>query len=113
MACELYDGTLYFHPDCQKGFSYYYNKCCNVKWYWTWSVTMYVIILCLLFLCCYMCVRHSRKRREAKKAAAIAYSALKEDEGVLGAEEENDVIKPPAPVTTFVADKSRSKNKGF
>ena len=111
MACELYQGTLYYHPDCTKGFSYYYNKCCNVRWYWTWSVTMYIMILCLVFLCCYMCVRHSRKRKEAKKAAAIAYSALERQEGeVVKAEEENDLIKPPAPITTFVADKSRSKN---
>ena len=54
----------------------------------------------------------SQKRTEAKKAAAIAYS-MEHGELLSGeaakAEDENDVIKPPAPITTFEGDKFRSK----
>jgi len=73
MACELYQGTRYYHAECTKGYSYYYGKCCNVRWYWTWSISLYILITITIIMCCFFCIRHAKKRREAKKAAAIAY----------------------------------------
>ena len=44
MTCSFYYGTQAFHPSCGKGYSYYYNDCCNFKWYVAWNVIMWLFV---------------------------------------------------------------------
>ena len=73
MGCELYDGTLTFHPECKKGYSYYYFDCCNRKWWVTWQTFMWTAIFSLCCLCCFFCVRYRMKKKRQKREAEVAY----------------------------------------
>ena len=66
MTCTLYHGTLSYHPDCTKGFSYYYNDCCNVKWYIAWNVIMWLLAL-LFIVTIVVVVRRHIKKKELKR----------------------------------------------
>jgi hypothetical protein len=45
MTCQLYGGTLYYHPGCGQGYSYYYQGCCNAKWYIGWNILLWAFVL--------------------------------------------------------------------
>ena len=60
MTCQLYGGTLYYHPTCTKGYSYYYEGCCNAKWYIVWNSLLWVFVL---LSCLILAVFLTRRKR--------------------------------------------------
>lgn len=73
MTCSLYAGTLVYHPTCATGFSYYYNACCNVKWYYAWNVLMMVFIIAAIGLVTLVVIKLNRRTQQRKKAKLSAY----------------------------------------
>ncbi len=73
MTCSLYAGTLVYHPGCSTGYSYYYNSCCNVKWYYAWNVIMWVFIIAAIVLVSLVIIKYNRRTQLRKKAKFSAY----------------------------------------
>ena len=59
MTCSLYFGTQVYHPNCTKGYSYYYQACCNVTWYKAWNALLWIAVL-LIIAMIYCAVRRLR-----------------------------------------------------
>ena len=66
MTCSLYAGTLVYHPECTKGYSYYHNGCCNHKWYIAWNVLLFIAIFVCVALSC-LGFRRYKRQKVAKK----------------------------------------------
>ena len=73
MTCSLYAGTIAYHPGCGTGYSYYYNACCNVKWYVAWNVLLIIFAILAIVLSVIVIRRVNMKRKEKKKAHLIAH----------------------------------------
>ena len=78
MTCSLYAGTLVYHPTCVKGYSYYYNDCCNLAWYHTWNVLVWVLALFVIFLMAVMMIRINKRIKARKQAKLVSYEKKEE-----------------------------------
>ena len=80
MTCSLYAGTLVYHPNCTKGYSYYHNDCCNHKWYIAWNVLLFIALAACIALSCVGYRRYKSQKVEKKKAMLVAYQSEQDEQ---------------------------------
>ena len=75
MTCSLYAGTIVYHPTCLSGYNYYYNGCCNVRWYTAWNILVVIFAIVFISIITILIIKCNRRRKEQKKAKLSLYQS--------------------------------------